>query len=54
MAGIWIPLFLLLELSGQWEINAIIELGVLVLTTLGLIALGVILGSDSREMVATS
>lgn len=55
MAGIWIPLmFLLSELSGQWEINAIIELGVLVLTTLGLIALGVILGSDSREMVATS
>ena len=55
MAGIWIPLmFLLSELSGQWEINAIIELGVLVLTTLGLIALGVILGSDSREMVTTS
>jgi hypothetical protein len=55
MAGIWIPLmFLLSEFFGGWEISDVIQFGVMALTTLGLIALGVILGSDSREMVATS
>jgi hypothetical protein len=56
LAGIWFPLIFLLSqfFEGVWEISDTIFFGVMVLTALGLIALGVILGSDSREMVATS
>ena len=57
MAGIWFPLMLLLSqfFEGVWEISDVPSFfGVMALTTLGLIALGVILGSDSREMVTSS
>jgi Zn-dependent membrane protease YugP len=55
MAGIGFLLMLLLSASsGGWEISDIILIGGMTLTSLGLIVLGVILGSDSREMVATS
>ena len=55
ITGIGFPLLLLLTMLFEGgEVSDVILFGVMVVTTLGLIALGILLGSDSQKVAATT
>jgi hypothetical protein len=52
IAGIWLPLWILLSSQMDWESAQFIDLGIFLLTSLGLGGLGLILKSDTHEEAA--
>ena len=49
IAGIWFPLWILLSSQMDWESTQFIDLGVFLVTAIGLAALGLTLKSDAHE-----
>jgi hypothetical protein len=52
VAGIWLPLWILLSSQMDWESAQFIDLVVFLLTSLGLAGLGLLLKSDTYEEAA--
>jgi hypothetical protein len=52
LTGIWFPILIVVSSQMEWEFNQFIDLGVFLLTAIGLAGLGFTLKSDTHEEVA--
>ena len=52
LTGIWFPILIIVSSQMEWETSQFIDLGVFLLTAIGLAGLGFTLKSDTHEEVA--